>query len=290
MRFAASARIASLSGLLALALAAPAFAQLLAAKDGPIVFGHAGLNSTSVGEHEKFWSTLGGAPVNPFGSGVMFQFPNIFVSPSHGHSPSGGTKGTSVNHIGFQVPNIRAMVDRVKAAGYPIVTRAELPAQIDVKDDLAFIADQNTYIAFVMGPDNIKVEFVENKSASRPIALHHIHFASPQVAEMKAWYVKVFSAVPGRRGSFEAADLPGVNLTFGGSTEPVVGTVGRVLDHITFEVKDLEAFCNKLDAMGIKLTKPYAKVEKMNLGVAFLTDPWGTSIELTEGFARIGTQ
>jgi catechol 2,3-dioxygenase-like lactoylglutathione lyase family enzyme len=288
MRFPKSARIAGLSACLGLALAAPAFAQLLAAKEGPIVFGHAGLNSTSVEEHGKFWSTLGGAPINPFGSGVMFQFPNIFVSPSHGHSPTGGTKGTTVNHIGFQVPDIRAMVDKVKAAGYPIVTRAELPAQYDVKDDLGFVPDQNTYIAFVMGPDNMKVEFVENKSASRAIALHHIHFASQKVDEMKAWYVKVFSAVPGRRGSFEAADLPGVNLTFGASSEPVVGTVGRVLDHITFEVKDLEAFCKKLDAMGIRLTKPYAKVEKMNLGVAFLTDPWGTSIELTEGFARIG--
>ena len=65
-----------------LALGSMASAQLLAAKKGPIVFGHAGLNSTSAEEHKKFWSALGGVPVNPFGSGLMFQFRNIFVSPA----------------------------------------------------------------------------------------------------------------------------------------------------------------------------------------------------------------
>jgi hypothetical protein len=31
---------------------------------------------------------------------------------------------------------------------------------------------------------------------------------------MKVWYVRVFDAKPGKRGNFEAADMPGVNLTF----------------------------------------------------------------------------
>ena len=44
------------------------------------------------------------------------------------------------------------------------------------------------------------------------------------------------------------------------ATAPVVGTRGRVVDHIGFEVKDLEAFCRKLEGMGIKLDRPYTKV------------------------------
>jgi hypothetical protein len=35
--------------------------------------------------------------------------------------------------------------------------------------------------------------------------------------------------------------------------------------------------------MGIKLNVSYRKAEALGLGVAFVTDPWGTSIELTEG-------
>jgi len=201
-------------------------------------------------------------------------------------APKGGTKGTTVNHIGFQVPNLRRVVDKLKAAGYPIVTRAELPPAIEVEDDLAYIGDQKTSIAFVMAPDETKVELFENQAMREPIALHHIHFASQKVDEMKAWYVKVFGAKPGRRGSFEAADLPGVNLTYQASTEPVTGTRSRALDHIGFEVKNLEAFCKKLEGMGIKLDRPYTRVEALGIAIAFITDPFGTYIELTEGLDK----
>ena len=49
------------------------------------------------------------------------------------------------------VPNIRQAVDTVKAAGYPIVTRAELPASQDVKDDLAYIENQKTSLRSSIG-------------------------------------------------------------------------------------------------------------------------------------------
>ena len=128
-------------------------------------------------------------------------------------APSGGTKGTTVNHIGFSVPNVRAAVDKAKAAGYPIVTRAELPPTQDVKDDLAFIADQKTSIAFVMGPDDTKVELVENKGMTGAIALHHIHFAaSERGRDASVVREDVQRASRRTRGSFQAADLPGVNL------------------------------------------------------------------------------
>jgi hypothetical protein len=62
----------------------------------------------------------------------------------------------------------------------------------------------------------------------------------------------------------------------------VTGTKGRALDHIGFEVKDLEDFTKTLEANGVKLDTPYRKVPQMGFAVAFLTDPWGTRIELTE--------
>jgi catechol 2,3-dioxygenase-like lactoylglutathione lyase family enzyme len=78
-----------------------------------------------------------------------------------------------------------------------------------------------------------------------------------------------------------------VALNFSPSMDPVVGTQGRALDHIGFEVKNLEEFCKKLEASGIKLATPYRKVEAVNLGLAFVTDPWGTSIELNEGLDKV---
>ena len=43
----------------------------------------------------------------------------------------------------------------------------------------------------------------------------------------------------------EAGDLPGVNLSFSGTRTPVVATKGRSLDHIGFDVRNLEAFTKK---------------------------------------------
>jgi catechol 2,3-dioxygenase-like lactoylglutathione lyase family enzyme len=277
-----------ISILLALAALAPGSAvsaQLTASKDGPIVYGHHHINATNIEAHKKFWvETLGGTAIKA-GTTDVVKFPNVLVFLRQ-QKPTAGTKGTTVNHVGFAVPNIRQFVDKVKAAGYPIVTRAELPPAQEVKDDLAYIADQNTSVAFTMGPDDTKVEFFENKALRMPIALHHIHFATQKVDEMKAWYVKVLNAKPGRRGSFEAADLPGVNLTYSPSADPLAGTRGRTLDHIGFEVKNLEAFCKNLEAMGIKLERPYTRIAALNIGVAFLTDPFGTYIELTEGLDK----
>jgi catechol 2,3-dioxygenase-like lactoylglutathione lyase family enzyme len=262
-----------------------ASSQLTAVKDGPIVYGHHHLNVTSIDAHKKFWvDTLGGTAIK-MGNSEIIKFPNVLVFLRQ-QAPSGGTKGTTVNHVGFWVPSARAMVDKVKAAGYPIVTRAELPATQEVKDDLAYIANQDTHIAFTMGPDDVKVELVERKGQTIPITLHHIHFATQQVEPMKAWYVKTFNAKPGMRGSFQAADLPGVNLTYSPSADPVVGTRGRALDHIGFEVKNLEAFCKELEAQGVKFDRPYMKVPALNIAIAFFTDPFGTYIELTEGLDK----
>jgi hypothetical protein len=52
---------------------------------------------------------------------------------------------------------------------------------------------------------------------------------------------------------------------------------GRALDHIGFEVKNLEACCRKLEADGIKLAVPYRQVSALGISIPFLADPWGTT-------------
>ena len=263
--------------------------QLIPAKDAQLFYIHHHLYVSSIDAQMKFWvDTLGGTPAGKFPNTQIevVKFRNVHVSLSP-QTPTGGTKGSTVNHIGFQVPNLRALMDKVKAAGYPIVTRAEISTAVEVKDDLAYIADQDTHIAYVMAPDEIKVEFLENKSLDVAILAHHVHFATPNVEQMKAWYVTMFGAKPGKRGSFDAADIPGLNLTFSPSPGPVVPTRGRALDHIGMEIKNLEQFCKDLEAKGIKLDRGYSKAPGSAFGVAIMTDPWGTRIELTEGYEAL---
>jgi predicted enzyme related to lactoylglutathione lyase len=108
--------------------------------------------------------------------------------------------------------------------------------------------------------------------------------------EMQAWYAKTFGAtlLPANPGSaFVSDQLPGVTLNFSPSPTPTVGTTGRAIDHIGFEIKNLEAFTKKLEAQGIKLDRPYTKVPELGIAIAFIKDPWGTNIELTEGLVNI---
>jgi len=108
---------------------------------------------------------------------------------------------------------------------------------------------------------------------------------------MQAWYAKMFGGVPGKRarqsapGWIDSDDIPGANLSFSQGKEGLVPTKGRSLDHIGFDVKDLEAFTKKLEAQGIKLDEAIRLAPNQTTKVAYLTDPWGTRIELTEKLA-----
>jgi catechol 2,3-dioxygenase-like lactoylglutathione lyase family enzyme len=276
---------------LALLLPSTASAQLLAAKEGPIVYGHHHVNATNPAEHKKFWAdTLGGTVIKVgTDNREIVRMPNVFIFMRE-QAAKGGTKGSVHDHIGLSVPNLRPVLDKVKANGYRIVTAAEaLPGQKVNGDVVEVGTGPVSALAYILGPDEVKVELVEMKAQKEPVKLHHIHFYGTQQAEMRDWYVKVFGATAAAAANpnFITANLPGVGLNFSVSAMPTVPTTGRVLDHIGFEVKGLEAFLAKLDAMGIKPSVPFRRVDALSINIAFVVDPWGTNIELTEGLDKI---
>jgi len=263
--------------LFVLCAVVPSRAQLAAPNAVGVSMGHVHLHVKDVELETKFWTALGGSPMK-VGAFEVMKFPGtlVFVSTPAQPEPGGPSEGSAVNHIGFQVPNVQESVAKWKAAGLKVVP-GNRPQQ-----------------AFVFTPDDVKIEILEDQSLTVPIAFHHIHFyvadsdtGADQVKEIQAWYAKMFGAKPGMRGPNQAADVPGVNLTFTKSPTPTAATKGRTLDHIGFEVKDLEAFCKKLEANGVKLDRPYQKAPIAGLTLAFLTYPWGTSIELNEGLDKL---
>lgn len=261
-------------------------AQLVAASDGPIVYGHHHFNVSDIDAHKRFWVDTLGGDMQPFGSYDVVKFTNVLLFVNE-EIPSGGTKGSTVNHIGFTVPSLRNLTERFRSAGYSIVTEEEVPATMSVNKGIAYNEVQNAYLAFVMAPDNVKIEFIDSPGQAEVAKLHHIHFATTSVEEMQAWYAETLNAMPGMRGNFVAADLPGVNLTFSGSATPLVGTEGRSLDHIGFEVDGLMAFAMQLENQGIVFDVPYREIESLGISIAFFTDPFGTYIELTEGLDKL---
>jgi catechol 2,3-dioxygenase-like lactoylglutathione lyase family enzyme len=258
------------------------WASMGAAAEGPITMGHHHINTGDLEASKRFWTLLGATPVS-FGDYSVMRLPDLLLFLRQ-QEPTGGSRGTTVNHVGLRLKDVRAKVAAVKGAGIAVITREELA---DAKDDVYFHTVQKTHIAFLLSPDGTKVELFEDPASPEPVANHHIHFYAPDVAAMKAWYVETFGAAPGQRGGMEAAQLPGVNLTFSPATGEVSGTKGRAVDHIGFEVHGLKALCEKLEKKGVQFDRPYTERPELKVGVAFLFDPWGTYIELTEGLSAL---
>jgi catechol 2,3-dioxygenase-like lactoylglutathione lyase family enzyme len=257
--------------LLGLMLTVLCQAQLPAPNASGVAMGHLHFKVRDLEAQKKLWVDVLGATPGKLGRMEMMKIPGAIILFEPGE-PSGGTNGSVVGHLGFKVRDLRATLAKARSAGIKL-TR-EVP---------------ESRAAFLMGPGEVEIELIEDPSVSGPIVNHHIHFYNPAVDQTKAWYVKTFGATGGKRGKFEAADLPGVNLTFsesekGAATAP---TKGRALDHIGFEVRDLAAFSKKLEAAGVNFDVPYRKIPSLGIAIAFFTDPWGTYIELTEGLDRL---
>jgi hypothetical protein len=54
-----------------------------------------------------------------------------------------------------------------------------------------------------------------------------------------------------------------------------------------FEVQDLQEFVKKYQEAGGKLDGQIATASAANLSVVQLTDPWGTSIEVSQGLKAV---
>ncbi|MBI3682450.1 MAG: VOC family protein [Acidobacteria bacterium] len=244
-------------------------AQLPAPNDQGVAMGHLHLNTTDPDASRKFWVDFMGAAVTKLGATEVYKFPDVLVMVRKA-AVSGGSDGSAVNHLGFKVRNLDAYLARCEKMGIQIERRM-----------------LETRQAFVLAPDGVRLELTEDAALSAPIVHHHIHFFNTAVLETQAWYAKMFGARPGKRGRFDAADLPGVNLSFSPAPAATAPTKGRAVDHIGFEVRDLEAFVKRLEGMGVKFDTPYRKLAQIGLAIAFFTDPWGTYVELTEGLNKL---
>jgi catechol 2,3-dioxygenase-like lactoylglutathione lyase family enzyme len=249
-----------------------------------VALGHLDTNVSDVEAAKKFWTLLGGKAIKIDGTDVM-KFPGVLIFVRKG-DVSGGTEGTTFDHAGFWVPNGQEFVRKLKAAG----VRADATAGAPRRPDYHGYSWGDVY-----SPDGLKVEILEDKNLTVPIEIDHIHLFgsnSSSEAEIQAWYRKTFDArlildpVPNATKPVVAAMIGDVEFKFTKSTDVLAPTHGRAMERFGFEVKNLEAFCKRLEAGGVKFDKPYSKYHHASHGRAEIIDPWGTPIELTEGLSR----
>jgi len=256
--------------LLALAVySAPVLAQLSAPNDSGVSIGHIHLVVSDPEAQKKLWVDALGAEVTHAGSLELLKLPGVFVIATKARTPpTEGSEGSTVNHIGFLVKSYQEVKTKLAAANVTFAT-----------DNV------NNKQLMARFPEKINVEFTEDATLKVPIAFHHIHVSTPDQEKARDWYLKTFGARAGTRGAFPAAFIPGAEVDFRKAQQAEAPTKGRALDHIGFEVKNLEAFCAKLQSDGVTFETPFRDVPQIGLKIAFLVDPEGTRIELTEGLA-----
>ncbi len=246
--------------------AASLCAQLAPPNAAGVSLGHIHFIVTNPDATKKAWVDVFGATPEKSGALDMLKIPGIFLIVSKANAPTGGPSMASVvHHIGVSVKDYAATKAKADAEGLPW---RELTKDVQ---------------AFVTFPEGVTVEVMENKDQAAPVMFHHIHESVTDPATARAWYVKEFGAAEGQRRG-PSAMFPGGEIDFMRAQLPAAHTKGRSLDHIGFEVKDLAATLKKLNDDGVAIDMPLRDMTKqLGLKIAFITDPNGTRIELTEG-------
>jgi catechol 2,3-dioxygenase-like lactoylglutathione lyase family enzyme len=256
-----------------------AFAQLAEpANDLGVRLGHIHLLVKDVAGQTRFWTEMMGGTVVKNGPLTLIQFPGVFVMLRQGE-PTAPPAGSIVDHFGFALKDINAARAKWKAAGVNYTIGATNPNQ-----------------GYVEAPDGVRVEVFGDPSLPGPVDMNHIHMLLPgkDIPAIQAWYDKTLGGLTGKRktvatsGVTDCVYFHRFNVSFSQSETQRDPTKGRSIDHIGFEVKNLDEFVKKLEASGSKLDSPPRVVPNSNVKVAFLTDPWGTYIELTENLAPAG--
>ena len=227
-------------------------------------------------------NVLGGEKMSK-GQLNMVKLPNIFVIVTPNQNPTGGTNGSTVHHVGFMVKDFADIKAKAEAEGLAV---QELTPGVQ---------------AFINLGNDVMIEVQQDENIDHDVEFHHFHMQSPNPPPNLAWYMENFGGQPGERRGQPVALIPGGEVDFlpagmgrgkgkgkgkgkAAAAPPPAPTKGRALDHIGFEIVDLPAFIEKLKANGVKMdTEMIDMTDQFGLKIAFLTDPNGTYIELTEG-------
>jgi catechol 2,3-dioxygenase-like lactoylglutathione lyase family enzyme len=236
----------------------PAFAQLTPPNDHGITIGHIHLLSSDPDAQKRIWIEGLGAQPTKTGTLEMLRLPGVFIIINKAE-PSGGSAGSTADHVGLSVKNL----DDTKARLAALNVQVQGP--------------------FVSMPDGLRLELLEDPGQTLPLVLHHIHLTTENGEMLRQWYVNTFDAGVGSRRNLPSAMFNGNEVDFLPARMTPAPTKGRAIDHIGFEVKNLEAFVKNLQAAGVTFDGPFREVPTIGLKIAFMVDPVGTRIELTEG-------
>ncbi|MDC1437213.1 VOC family protein [Gammaproteobacteria bacterium] len=252
-------------------------AQLATPNEAGLAYGHVHLNVPNTEEHINIWIEHFDGELITIGSSIAVKFPN-FILMFDEQAPSLSSVKTAMHHFGFKLRNMAKFIDKWETAGFdmgPIFTGSE--------------GYTNAYVTL---PGGVEVELQEDQALYTEFTGYHIHYSTDGYEELLAWYNDVFNLETQARGAIQSAtNVPGMNLSYGQLGErpfelgegPFAATDGAAIDHIGFELVNLEAFCQALEAKGIVFDQAYQWIDALGIASASFIDPRGVKVVLTQG-------
>jgi hypothetical protein len=232
-------------------LAAAAF--VCAQPPGPsaegLSMGHVHLIAKDPQVVQRLWIDVLGAMPTSQGAleGVRLKGMSVWIEKGE---PSGGTEGSVIRDIGLRVRGLDGVLARAARNGFLVRQASRDSAQL-------------------LAPDKVLIELARDPSLDTEVSADHIHLLVPDAALARRWYSE--------RLGYPIPDIRLDFITAGVSTGP---TRGRAVDHIGFEVKDLDSYLDP--ARGFTMESAPMEIPELRIRSVFLTDPWGMRIELTE--------
>ena len=253
-------RLAATSAFVLLMAGAPPHAagQLATANERGVAMGHLHYVVRDVEADTRFWVALGG-DARTVGDTVVVTFPDVLVLLDQGES-SGGTEGSILNHMAFRVQSL----DDVAAAGIALEPLGSAGGIANVYspggERIELFDETATNLTFTRadgGADPVTRR--HNEPLAGPIRAHHLHLylLEDAVAEAQRWYASLFGGVPACAGATTRSICPASTSTSPTTRRRRRAHQGRMLDHIGFEVENLERFCRALEARGVTFDVPY---------------------------------
>ena len=149
-----------LAACLCLALVSPVAAQLLPPSEAGITMGHVHLNVRDVEAHRKFWIEQIGAKPVKLGRLEGVSVPGLILL-FRKQDPTGPVAGGVINHLGLKVRKLSDLTAVFEKHGSKV--------------EPSRIGRENTPQTYVIGPDDFRMELVEDPKISAPVVSHHLH-------------------------------------------------------------------------------------------------------------------
>jgi len=254
------------------------YAQVAAPTSAGVSLGAVYYTVPDPAAHKKIWVEIFGAKPVMVGKTEMLKIPGAFIVLIKGEAAAGNPL---VNHLGIWARDLEPTRAKLTAAGVQTAPKAQ----------------------FVDLPNALRLEFIDDPAGPDAPAAHHIHYfvANQQDGvNARAWYMKTFGATENSRrngGVPSALFTPpdkwiSVDFTAAGgrgragaAPPPApASNKGTVMDRFALEVKGIDAFVKKIEAEGVKVTRPVS-TNADGLKTAMIVDSLGNDVELIEGLA-----